>query len=57
MIPNKRNVVQRARVGARAPRAALVGPRTAKTVLTFESASRAYFWTVSHGRGVTALKN
>ncbi|NNN04332.1 MAG: hypothetical protein HKL90_00380 [Elusimicrobia bacterium] len=57
MIPNKKIVVQRGRPDARPPRAALAEPRTAKTVLTFESASRAYHWTISRGRCVTALKH
>lgn len=57
MIPNKKIGAQRGRPDIRPTRAALAEPRTAKTVLTFESASRAYLWTVSRGRGVTALKH
>lgn len=57
MIPNKKIVAPRGRLDARPARAALAEPRSAKTVLTFESVSRAYHWTVARGRSVTALKH
>ncbi len=57
MIPNKKIAANHSRASQRCPRPALVEPRTAKTVLSFESASRAYRWTVARGRCVPALKH
>jgi hypothetical protein len=44
------------RHGLRA-RPALVEPRGAKTVLTFESGAQVYHWTTDRGRGRVVLKH